>query len=63
MFSMLVQKKSDEDCGSDGDVKECSVKINLKSKLVCYTHKSYRNVNTIKNKLKPGDIGYCDMRF
>lgn len=57
---------SDEDFGDDKDLKDIdkyTVKINLKTVLICYTHPHYRNVNTKKNALKPGDIGYCELKF
>jgi len=57
-------RKSDEDCGADKNIeKTCGVKINLKTILTCYTSKTYSRVNTLKNHLKPGDIGYCELKW
>lgn len=54
---------TDEDCGDDGDVKECVAKINLKTSLKCYTDKRFKRLVTRKNPLYATDTAYCHMEF
>lgn len=46
---MVGVVKTDEDCGDDNDVKECVAKIDLKSKLTCYTDSGFKDLVTKKN--------------
>jgi len=60
---MIGVVKTDEDCGDDGNVKECVAKIDLKSVLRCYTDKRYRVLVTKKNKLFCGEWAHCQLEF
>jgi hypothetical protein len=53
----------DEDCASKGKIKDCSIKINLDTELVCYNNKKYNNLNEKSDGLTPGATGYCEMSF
>jgi hypothetical protein len=55
--------KTDEDCASDNNVSECVAKINLKTKLRCYTDKRFKRLVTRKNPLYATDTAYCHMEF
>jgi hypothetical protein len=60
---MIGVVKTDEDCGDDGNVKECVAKIDLKSILRCYTDRKYRMLVTKKNRLYAGEWAYCQLEF
>jgi len=60
---MIGVVKTDEDCGDDGNVKECVAKINLKTKLTCYTDSRFKRRVTKRNPYYSGDIAYCHMEF
>lgn len=60
---MVGVVKTDEDCGDDGNVKECVANIDLKSKLTCYLDKKFKNVITKNKPLYSGDYAYCQMEF
>jgi len=58
---MVGVVKTDEDCGDDNDVKECVAKIDLKSKLTCYTDSGFKDLVTKKNRLYAGDKAHCQL--
>jgi len=55
--------KTDEDCAEEKDIEKCIARINLDSKLICYSDNKYTNKITNSTRLIVGDTIWCDLMF